>query len=109
MTRRVERQVLRAKVGFKVTGSIRPVTEPEEEPRLCAAASVRGIQHVRRQLLGSDRRAGCVRDRHGVAAVYQPTGNRSGAFKFCREGDPSLESPEPVQLSTGLALAGARS
>jgi hypothetical protein len=64
--------MLRAKIGFKITGSIRSVTEAQEKPRLCAATLVRWIQQVRRQLVGSDCRADSVRNRHGFAAVYQP-------------------------------------
>jgi hypothetical protein len=65
--------MLRAKVGFKVIGSIRPVTEGKEEPGLCAATLVRWVQQVRRQLLGSYRSTGSIRNRHGFAAVYRPT------------------------------------
>ena len=65
--------MLRAEVGFKIIGSIRPVTEAQEEPRLWAATLVRRIQQVCRQLLGSDYRADGIRNRHGFAAVYQPT------------------------------------
>jgi hypothetical protein len=65
--------MLRAKVGFKSLRSIRPVTEAEQEPRLRAAALVRGIQQVGRQFPGSYRRAGSIRDRHNVVGVYQLT------------------------------------
>ena len=63
--------MLRAKVGFKITGSMRSVTEAQEKPGLCAATLVRWIQQVRRHLLGGDCCAGGIRNRHSFAAVYQ--------------------------------------
>lgn len=63
--------MLSAKVSLKSLGSIRAVAEAEEALRLCATALVRRVQQVRRELLGSDRRARGVRDQHGVVAVYQ--------------------------------------
>ena len=92
--------MLRAKVGLKIIRSIRPVTEAEQEPRLCAATLVRWIQQVRRQLLGRDCRADSIRNRHGFAAVYQPTDAWRGDLD---ENGRSTISTPPVASTSQAA------
>src|SRR5207237_1197823 len=59
--------------GLEHMRCIRSITETDQEPRFCAAALVRWIQQISRQLFDGDGRAVGVRDWHVTrAAVYSP-------------------------------------